>query len=590
MSKFVKCTLASMLGMLLFTVVVSVVGILALAGKMANESMSAPVRKSSILHITLAGSITEVKNDNPLDALLGEEVASMGLDQLLTAIRKARDNGNIKGIYIDGGIPLASQATLLEIRQALQDFKKSGKFIYTYADQYTQGGYYVCSVADLVMVNPSGAIDWHGLASTPLYYKDMLEKLGVKMQIFKVGTYKSAVEPFLRSDMSEANREQLTALLDDIWGQTLRDVSKSRKIKTETLDNLADSFMALQPAKSLLKYKMVDRLAYLDEVKTELKKKMGLEEDEELNFVSVTDMAKAEEPDAAVSDNEVAVYYAFGTITTEVGAGLNAYEDMIVSSRVVKDLQKLRKDGEIKAVVLRVNSGGGSAYASEQIWREVELLRETKPVVVSMGDMAASGGYYISCGANKIFAESTTLTGSIGIFGMVPDLSDLVTNKIGVKMDAVKTNNLSDFGNVSRPLNEEECRLMQSEIERGYELFTGRVAVGRKMSVERVKEIAEGRVWSGRQAQELGLVDSLGNLDDAVECAAKLAELEDYVTAAYPKPQPWYASLLDQKRKGYMEEELRALLGDYYTTFSILSTLRGQDRVQARLPFDLNIH
>ncbi len=592
MKNFFKFTFASLLGMLLFTIVLAIISAIAISGIVASENVSAPVKGSSILRINLNNDIQEQSDDNPLSMLLNSDyIATYGLDDLLTAIRKAKGNDNVKGILLEGGIPVTSPATLQEIRRALLEFKESGKFIYAYADDYSQSGYYICSVADLVMVNPQGAIDWHGMASEPMFYKDVLEKLGVRMQVFKVGTYKSAVEPYTNTSMSEANREQVSSYLFSIWRQIVADVSASRNISEERLNAYADSCTLFLPAERLVEWHLADRVAYIDEVKAALKEKMELADDDELKFVNVLQMAKSEESKAPSSNDEIAVYYAFGDIVnTEVTSFMDSYSHQIAGDKVVKDLQELRNDKKVKAVVLRVNSPGGSAYASDQIWHEVELLKAEKPVVVSMGGYAASGGYYISSGANKIFAEPTTLTGSIGIFGIIPDASELLTKKIGLKFDVVKTNALSDFGSLSRPMNDEECRLLQAEIERGYETFVGHVAKGRNMTTEDVKAIAEGRVWTGEQALKIGLVDELGNLDDAVLCAASMADVQKYSTVAYPTSEPWYKTLLSDKKDGYLESQLRSALGEYYSTFSLLSTLRGQDRVQMRLPFEPNIH
>ncbi len=592
MKEFFKFTLASMLGTLLLSVVVGILCAISIAGILVSEDATAPVKSGSILRINLSGDIEERAQEDPLSFIYGDDgISAYGLDDLLMAIRKASINDKVKGIYLEGGIPIASPATLQEIRHALLGFKSSGKFVFSYADTYSQGGYYICSVADRVMVNPQGTIDWHGLASEPIFFKETLDKLGIKMQVFKVGAYKSAVEPYTGTSMSEANREQVTSFLFSIWGQMIDDVAVARHIPKERLNAYADSCTLLQPAERLVEWGLADRLAYLDEVKASLKEKMGLGEKDNITFVSVRDMAKAEDPDATSSKDEVAVYYAFGDIvTTEIASFLNGYSHYIASDKVIKDLQELRNDKNVKAVVLRINSHGGSAYASDQIWHEVELLRNEKPVVVSMGGYAASGGYYISSGADRIFAEPATLTGSIGIFGIIPDASELLTQKIGLRFDVVKTNAMSDFGSLSRPMNAGECRLLQAEIERGYDTFVSRVAKGRKMEAEAVKAIAEGRVWTGEQAVGIGLVDELGDLGDAVKCAARLAGMEEYTTAAYPSPTPWYMELLHDRKNGYLDSRLRSALGEYYTTFATLNALRGQDRVQMRLPFEPNIY
>ena len=592
MKSFLKYTLASLLALVLFTIVATIVTFVSLAGMMASDGMTASVKENTVLRINLGGSLNEQSQDMPFASLMGgEEAADLSLQTLSDAIKKAKENKHVKGIYLENAVLVGTPATVQELRQALVDFKKSGKFIVSYSDTYSQAGYYICSVADRIMVNPEGIVDWHGMASQPMFFKDAMAKVGVKMQVFKVGTFKSAVEPFTNTEMSDANREQVTSYLTSIWNNYLKDVAASRKISVDRLNELADSYMGLHPAQDLVDAKLVDKLTYIDEVKSYLKKKMDLKDDDNLSFISPKEMANAELPEYKEQDDKVAVYYAVGDIVqTSGGVSLSGNGPQIVGVKVIDDLRALREDDHVKAVVLRVNSGGGSAYASEQIWREVELLKAEKPVVVSMGGLAASGGYYISSGANKIYAEPTTLTGSIGIFGMFPDASELITQKVGVKFDIVKTNALSDLGTSARPMNAEEGQLMQTMVERGYETFTGRVAMGRKMKIDDVKAIAEGRVWTGEQAVELGLVDKLGNLEDAVKAAAKLAKLEKYNTKAYPAPEPWYQSLLNEKKSGYMDAQLRKVLGEYYTTFSLISTIRDQDRLQMRIPFDPNIN
>ena len=592
MKSFIKYTLASLLALVLFGVVITIISIVSLAGMMASDGMTASVKENTILRINLGGDLAEQTQEDPFSTFTsGMEETVSGLQTLTEAIRKAAENEHVKGIYLENAKLSGTPATVQELRQALVAFKKSGKFIIAYSDIYSQSGYYISSVADKVMVNPEGMVDWHGLASEPMFFKDAMAKLGVKMQVFKVGTFKSAVEPYTNTEMSDANREQVTSYLNSIWNNMVKDVAASRKISSEKLNTLADEYVGLHPADYLIKNKLVDTLTYMDGVKTYLKQKMELGEDDDLAFISPKDMANAEIPGYKEQDDKVAVYYAVGDIVQEAGGmSLSGTVPQIVGTKVIDDLRKLREDDDVKAVVLRVNSGGGSAYASEQIWREVELLKQEKPVVVSMGGLAASGGYYISCSANQIYAEPTTLTGSIGIFGMLPDVSELVTQKIGVKFDVVKTNAMSDMGAMGRPMNAEEGQLMQAMVERGYETFTGRVALGRKMPIEKVKEIAEGRVWTGEQAKELGLVDKIGKLDDAIKAAAKLAKVDAYNTVNYPEPESWFSSLLDKKKSGYLESEMRAMLGEYFTTFSLLRTIKAQDRLQMRMPFEPNIH
>lgn len=584
MKDFIKYTMATVVGLVLVSIIMGILTFVSMAGMIASEGMSSPIEKKSVLRITLKGSITErAGEENPLSKLGGETTQQIALDQALQALEKAAKNDKIEGIYMEGGILSAYPAEVQELRQALLKFKKSGKWIIAYADTYSRSAYYLCSVADKVYLNPIGMLDWSGLSSNPMFFTGLMKKLGIKMQVFKVGTYKSAVEPYIAEQMSDANREQVSSYQQSIWNNMLKDVAKSRKTTTEVLNSLADSLTILSGPEASVKGGLVDKLCYQDEVKKILKNKAKMEEDESLRFVSISDVALSEELNDKV-DDEIAVYYAYGEIKEDITGGF-AQESAITSKQMTKDLQELREDDDVKAVVLRVNSPGGSAYASEQIWREVQLLSKEKPVIVSMGALAASGGYYISCGANKIFAEPTTLTGSIGIFGMIPDATELLTDKLGLSFDVVKTNAHSDFGAMGRPLNESECRLMQAHINQGYELFTGRVAQGRKISQDSVKAVAEGRVWTGEQAMKIGLVDKLGNLNDAIAAAAKAAKIEKYSVGRYPEPAPWFASLLQEKKADYMDSQMRSALGEFYPAFSLIRDLKNQDAIQARMTF-----
>ena len=584
MKDFIKYTMATVVGLVLVSIIMGILTFVSMAGMIASEGMSSPIEKKSVLRITLKGSITErAGEENPLSKLGGETTQQIALDQALQALEKAAKNDKIEGIYMEGGILSAYPAEVQELRQALLKFKKSGKWIIAYADTYSRSAYYLCSVADKVYLNPIGMLDWSGLSSNPMFFTGLMKKLGIKMQVFKVGTYKSAVEPYIAEQMSDANREQVSSYQQSIWNNMLKDVAKSRKTTAEALNSLADSLTILSGPEASVKGGLVDKLCYQDEVKKILKNKAKMEEDESLRFVSISDVAQSEELNDKV-DDEIAVYYAYGEIKEDITGGF-AQESAITSKQMTKDLQELREDDDVKAVVLRVNSPGGSAYASEQIWREVQLLSKEKPVIVSMGALAASGGYYISCGANKIFAEPTTLTGSIGIFGMIPDATELLTDKLGLSFDVVKTNAHSDFGAMGRPLNESECRLMQAYINQGYELFTGRVAQGRNISQDSVKAVAEGRVWTGEQAMKIGLVDKLGNLNDAIAAAAKAAKIEKYSVGRYPEPAPWFASLLQEKKADYMDSQMRSALGEFYPAFSLIRNLKNQDAIQARMTF-----
>lgn len=594
MKDFMKYTLATVVGLLLFSIIATIISIVSIAGMVASEGTATKVGKNSILRIPLRGSLVERSDDgsmpfDPTAILMGGETQTISLEEALTALDKAADNKNVVGVYLEAGALGGTPAMIEELHDALVKFKeKSGKWILAYGDSYTKGSYYLSSMADTLMLNPQGGVDWSGMSTQLYFLKDMFEKVGVKMQVFKVGTYKSAVEPFICSEMSEANREQVTSYLTSIWNNMQKDVAESRGISLETLNTIADSQTPLTDAQQTVDNKLIDKLCYISDVKATLKEKAGLDEDDDLKFTTLKEVANTESVKKKIS-KEVAVYYAYGDIVDEAGGGFSQ-DHQIVAKSMTKDLQELREDDDVKAVVIRVNSGGGSAYASEQIWHEVTLLKEKKPVIISMGGMAASGGYYISCAANKIVAEPTTLTGSIGIFGMFPDPSELITQKIGVKFDGVKTNALSDFGAMGRPFNDTECAMLQTFIEKGYELFTGRVADGRSMEKDSVKAIAEGRVWTGEQALGIGLVDQLGSLEDAIKVAAAEADLEEYSIGRYPEPEPWYVGIMNKQKSSYLESEMRTMLGEYYTTFSLLRTISQQNPVQARMPFYMSIH
>ena len=585
MKDFIKFTFASVLGVVLAGIIFTILGIVTMVGMVASSDTETVVKENSIFVLDLEGTLSERVKDNPLQTLMGEENQAYGLDDILASIQKAKDNEDIKGIYLQTAFLETSFASLEEIRHALLDFKESGKFIVAYADQYTQDMYYLASVADKIIVNPQGSISWHGLASQPIFYKDLLKKVGVEMQIFKVGTYKSAVEPFIATEMSDANREQVTAFMASIWGRLLEDVSASRNIPVETLNKLADEMMDFQPAETYIANGLADTLLYKDGVLDYLKEISGREADESLRTLSLAEMKNVKRNTPLdKSGNIIAVYYAFGGIDDSTSP-----EEGINSEKVIKDLRKLREDETIKAVVLRVNSPGGSAYGSEQIWREVVLLKEKKPVIVSMGDYAASGGYYISCAADYIVADPTTLTGSIGIFGMFPNMEELLTDKLGLHFDMVKTNKFADMGTLSRPFNSDERAAMQNYINNGYKLFVKRCADGRGMSVEAIEKIAEGRVWTGATAKELGLVDELGGLNKAIEIAAQKAEVEAYSLLTYPSKESFFSSLMNEGKSNYIEGQLMETLGEAYPSIKFIQNVKDMDRIQARMPFDLRI-
>ena len=586
MKDFLKYTLATVVGLVVTGIVMSILGIVSLAGFLSASQAETSVKKNSVFVLQFKGNLSERSTSTPLDNLLSDNFSNIGLDDVLASIRKAKEHKDISGIYFNPSFLVTSFASLQEIRDALVDFKQSGKFLVAYADQYTAGMYYLASVADKVIVNPSGAISWHGLSSQPVFFKDLLAKVGVEMQIFKVGTYKSAVEPFIATEMSPANREQVTAFLGSIWSQLVNDISVSRNIPADSLNAYADRVMDLQPTETYIQNHLADTLLYQDGVLAYLKKLTDTDEDDKLETLTLEDMIHVKQNvPKDKSGNIIAVYYAFGEIDNPSSASMEG----ISSAKVVNDLRKLREDEHVKAVVLRVNSPGGSAYGSEQMWREVNLLKAEKPVIVSMGDYAASGGYYMSCAADYIVAEPTTLTGSIGIFGMIPNMEGLLTDKLGLHFDVVKTNQMSDFGSLNRPSSADERALMQNYIENGYKLFINRCAVGRKMSQQDIEKIAEGRVWTGRAALELGLVDELGGLARATEVAVERAGVEHYTVLNYPEKENILSSIMGVTPERYINSKAEQVFGPYYNGVQLLRQVEQMDQIQARMPFDLNI-
>lgn len=589
MKEFIKNVGATVVGIFVFTILVGAIGMMSLVGMVASGSSAKDVADNTVFVINLEGQLQERSVDNPFSQYLGGAASTIGLDDLLDGIKKAKENDKIKGIYIEAGaFAPDSYASLQAVRKALVDFKKSGKWIVAYGDIYTQATYYVASVADKVYLNPSGQIDWHGLASQTMFLKDALAKFGVQMQVVKVGAYKSATEMFTGDKMSDANREQVTAFLSGIWQNVCQDVAKSRKVSVEQLNQYADNFITFAEPKSYVGMKLVDGLLYHDQLKDEVKKLMKLGKDDDISTIGLAGIMNV--PGGKEEGDEIAVYYAYGDIVDGASGALSQSESVIDGTKVSKDLEDLADDDDVKAVVIRINSGGGSAYASEQMWRAIQLVKAKKPVVVSMGGMAASGGYYMSCSANWIVAEPTTLTGSIGIFGMFPDMSGLVTQKLGVKFDEVKTNKNSAFGTMARPFSEEEMAYLSSYISRGYSLFRQRVADGRHMSVDAVEKVAQGHVWVGQDALKIKLVDQLGGLDDAVAKAAKLAKLDEYYTASYPGKEDWLDQFTSAMSSGsYIDNQMRAAMGEYYSTFMLLKDINKQSAIQARIPYMVNI-
>lgn len=585
MKEFFKYVLATVVGIMLVGIFSFFMGLMMLVSLAISDNQKPMIEDNSILRISLSGTISDRASSNPWAILLGNDLAEQqGLDDMIKAIKVASEDEDIKGIYIEGGMLQSDFATLQELRKALLDFKESGKFIIAYGENYTQGAYYVASVADKVLVNPSGMVDWHGLAAQPVFYKDLMEKVGVKMQIFRVGTYKSAVEPYMLSGMSPANREMTQSMLNNLWGNICKEVSASRRISTDSLNAYADRYQALAEPSNYVKQKLVDGLAYIDEVRQTLRNQLG---GQKVNLVEAPELAKLY--DEGSSSSKIVVYYASGEIFGAEGNmnGLNG--EQIIGKNVVEDLDALANDKDVKAVVLRVNSPGGSAYASEQIWHAVELLKKKKPVVVSMGGYAASGGYYISCGADYIISEPTTLTGSIGIFGMVPDASGLLEGKLGLHFDAVSTNKAYDLEPATGHLSPAAGAAMQAYVDRGYKLFINRVAAGRHMTAQRVNEIGQGRVWTGQQALALKLVDRLGTLDDAIAEAAKRAKLIDYEVTTSDIETNLFSDFLSNVQEDYLERKLKTVLGTYYDPLRFAESIRGRDALQARMFFEPNL-
>lgn len=593
MKDFFKNVTATIVGLFAFGLIMTILGFICIIGMIASSNSKPTLKDNAVMVLKLQGQIEDRSEDNWLGELTGEQFNNLGMNKILSSIRKAKDEEKVKGIYLETGILESDYATLQEIRNALADFKKSGKWIIAYGDALSQGGYYLASVANRVYVNPEGNVDWHGIASQPQYIKDVAAKFGVHFTVVKVGKYKSYTETYTEDKMSDANREQVSRYIGGLWQQMLADVSKSRNISKDSLNRYAYGLMVFDDTQLLKSRKMVDGFCYYDEIRDVVKRQLGLKADDTINQVDYNDVDMAID-DSNLMGKEIAVYYCQGSIVRMETPSIYGSEQQIVSTKVIKDLQELADNSQVKAVVLRINSGGGDAYASEQIWRAVKELNKKKPVVVSMGGMAASGAYYMSMGAQYIMAQPTTLTGSIGIFGALPDFSDLMTKKLGFKYDEVKTNRNSAYASagMSRPWSAEEITTMQNYVNRGYNLFRKRVAEGRKMSTEQVEKIAQGRVWLGTDAKNIKLIDGFGGLSDAIDKAAELAHLSSYQAVEYPALAGWMEQLMDMAggNKGtYLDEQLRLALGDLYQPFIMIRNMKEKEPIQAALPYVLNI-
>lgn len=593
MKDFLKNIFSSFVGVALFCGVAIAISLIGLLGMAVSAGSSVPeVKNGSVMVLKLGGVMQERNTEpSPLAMLLDDNDAAISLAESMASIKKAKESDKIKGIYILAQGVRADLAQAEELRNALSDFKKSGKWIIAYGDSYSTLDYYIASVADKIYLNPQGTVDWHGLGGKMFFLKDMLAKIGIRYEIFKCGKYKSATEIFSESHSSEASREQTERYLSLWWNAIKTAVASTRHIAVDSLDAYADRIVTYDEPEKFVSYKFVDKLAYEDQMSGIIKKELGLDDDDDdIPQTTVADFYASIDKDK--DGGEIAVYYASGEIVdNEPQQNLLMNAQYIVGKDVCKDLRQLAKDDDVKAVVLRVNSPGGSAFASEQIWHAVVELRKVKPVVVSMSSYAASGGYYISSGANYIYADAGTITGSIGIFGYIPNASEL-SKKLGVNFESVKTNRNSDmgwslYGYMPAPLTGEQSAIMQSAINRGYNVFKTRVSQGRGLSMAAVEERAQGHVFTGTDALKLKLVDGIGGIDKAVAKAAQLAKLEECHTKAYPKEKDYFTRLLDKDNSQgkYINEQLRLLLGEFYEPLMQAGSLQASHGIQAQLPY-----
>lgn len=589
MKQFFKTVFASFIGTLLASVIfiILIFGIIGAIVAISGAEKEVEVKENSILVVKFEGPITERSSKNPfqnLGAMFSKEQA-IGLDDILNNIEKAKEDENIKGIYMEITSVPAGIAMVEEIRNKLKEFKNTGKFIIAYSEYYSQAAYYLASIADKIYLNPQGAIDFKGLSAELMFFKNALAKLEVEPQIIRHGKFKSAIEPFILDKMSDENREQTMTYIGSIWNHMVDGISKSRNISAEELNKIADE-MLLQKAEDAVKYKFADKLAYKDEILEILKEKTEAKAVDKINSVSIADYTNAKEAKKKeFTKDKIAVIYAVGEIESGEGD-----DEKIGSERISKAIREARLDEKVKAIVLRVNSPGGSALASEVMWREVVLAKQAKPVIVSMGNVAASGGYYISCAADTIVAEPNTITGSIGVFGVLFNAQGFMNNKLGVTFDTVKTNTHADIGSIYRPLTASERDIIQKSVEHVYDVFITRVADGRKLTKEQVDEIGQGRVWSGVDAKRIGLVDVLGGIETAIEIAAQKAGLENYKIVSLPKQKDPFEELFSKGTSGVEEAMVKHFLGENAKYYMTLDRLKSYSGIQARMPYEIEIH
>lgn len=580
---FLKQILATVIGVVVSGVLL-LFGLIAFIGVLVQQSSDESSKlapSNSVLLISLDYNIVEKSELNPLgdlDLPFYGSPKSIGLNDIVSRIEAAKTDDNIKGIYLNLSTVNVGYASLKAVRDALDDFKTSEKFIVAYGDVYSQKAYYLASAADKVYLNPEGSLDFRGISSSVMFMKEAFDKLGIDMQVIKVGTYKSAVEPFILNKMSEANREQVSSYINSIYTSFLSDISLGRDIQSDSLKNIADNFL-IQNANDALKYKLVDSLIYKDELLSNIKNRLGIDEKKDIASISI--LKYAGKPKVDASENEVAILYAYGDIVDGEGTS-----GQIGGDKISRELRALRNDDKVKAIVLRVNSGGGSALASEIIWREVELTKKVKPIMVSMGDYAASGGYYIAAAADSIFAEASTLTGSIGVFGLVPNFQKLMNTKLGISFDQVNTGKYSGLmTSPDDPLTAEERSIIQMQVNDTYQVFMKRVSDGRNISVAQVDSIGQGRVWTGAQALKIGLVDKIGNTQSAIFAAANKAGLESYKVTEYPAKEESFFEILSGSKDKIKMWILADELGEYRSYLLDMKRTVQQTGIQARLPY-----